>query len=258
MELRKQKEREFHNLIRDGGGELDAARSNKKFYSIVRQSTKLVNDWLRSRCANKTVLDYGCGDGYCTVFLAKNGARAIGIDISDVSVGNARKRATDEGVKGNAHFSVMDCELLAFGPNTFDIIVVAGVLHHLDLEKALSELARIVKKDGEVICHEGLGDNPVIDLYRKRTLHLRTEWEAQHALRVRDFKLIRRHFSKVDARFLHFFTIAAVPFRNTRIFNSLLTFLEAIDSVVLKLAFVRRLAWQTVFVLSYPKKMFST
>jgi len=254
MELRKGKEREFHNLMRENEGRLDATRSNKKFYSITRQSKAFMTDWLLSRCRNKKVLDYGCGAGFLTILAAKGGADAVGIDISDISVENGQKEAARSGVTGNAQFKVMDCEALEFEDNSFDLIVVSGVLHHLDLGKAFEEMARVLKGDGAIICNEGLADNPLLRIYRRRTPHLRTEWEAEHIMRVRDLKLAKRYFGRVDARFYHLFTIAAVPFRNTRIFRRLLSLLEAIDSVVLKMPFIRSQAWQTIFVLSQPNK----
>ncbi|PYV32228.1 MAG: class I SAM-dependent methyltransferase [Acidobacteria bacterium] len=226
MEERKLREREFHNLIRDGGGELDAARSNQKFYSIVRSSKGYMDRWLYPRCHGKRVLDYGCGNGGFTCWLARNGAEVVGIDISDVSVRNARAAAAREGLDGRANCLVMDCEILAFGDCSFDLIVVSGVLHHLDLERALGEMSRVLKNDGEVICGEGLADNPLIRLYRRMTPHLRTAWEADHILRTRDLKRVKKYFGRMHSRYFHMFTIAAVPFRNTRFFGAILSALE--------------------------------
>jgi ubiquinone/menaquinone biosynthesis C-methylase UbiE len=254
MELRKRKEQEFHNLIRDDDGRLDAARSNKKFYSIGRASAAFLEEWLRSRSSGRKLLDYGCGNGESAIRAAKIGFEVTGIDISDVSVGNAREAVSREKLDGKVQFLVADCEALAFEDNSFDVIYESGVLHHLDIQRAFPELARVLKPDGEVICHEGLADNPLINLYRKMTPHLRTEWEAKHILRVGDLKLAKCYFGKVEARFFHLFTIAAVPFRNTRFFPGLLRILERIDSAVLRVPFVRTQAWQIVFVLSQPIK----
>ena len=254
MELRKEKEREFHNLMRADEGRLDATRSNKKFYSITRQSKAFMEDWLLERCKNKKVLDYGCGNGYFTLLAAKAGADAVGIDISDVSVENGQTEAARSGLNGKAQFKVMDCEALEFEDDSFDLIVVSGVLHHLDLDKAFKEMARVLKPEGAIICNEGLADNPLLRMYRRRTPHLRTAWEAEHIMRVRDLKLAARYFGRVDTRFYHLFTIVAVPFRNTRMFGGILATLEAVDAVALRVPFVRSQAWQMIFVLSQPNK----
>ena len=138
LEERKQKEKELHNLLREEGLKLDKSKyeyytSNKKFYSVVRSSRAFVNKWLLQRCQNKRVLDYCCGDGGISVFLAKNGAEAIGIDISEVSVQNARQNAVREGVDKNTSFFVMDAEALKFEDDYFGIIICSGILHHLDI-----------------------------------------------------------------------------------------------------------------------------
>lgn len=257
MEHRKREEIKFHNAMRTDmaiNPAHDKLYSNVKFYSVVRRTSNFAKAWLLERALNKRVLVYGCGSGAQSFYLAKAGANVVGIDISDVSIREARARALAEGVETKTSFSVMDCETLALGDNSFDVIVAAGVLHHLDLPKAYQEMARVLKAGGEVICIEPLAHNPIIQLYRRLTPHLRTAWEARHILKVKDLDLAKRYFGKVDINFFHLFTIAAVPFRNTRIFNRLLSMLEAIDSVVLKVPFIRRQAWQVVFVLAQPNK----
>jgi len=252
MELRKEKEREFANLVRDKA--IGDARGNRKFYSIVRGSQGFMMSWLRSRAGGgKRLLDFACGDGDYTIQAGRMGFEATGIDISDVSIENARESARLQGIN-DVKFLVMDCEATQFPDSYFDVIFVAGVLHHLELEKAFTEMVRILKPDGEVICAEGIADNFLIHWYRKRTPQFRTEWEVDHILRVQDLKIARQYFRKADYKFYHLFVLAAVPFRNARIFNSMLTVLEAIDSMVLRLPIVRTQAWQMIFTLSHPNK----
>jgi hypothetical protein len=62
-----------------------------------------------------------------------------------------------------------------------------------------------------------------------------------------------RHFAKVDIRFFHLFTILAIPFRSTRVFEGLLAALQAIDRLVLKIPGVRLMAWQMYMVYSHPR-----
>ena len=192
IDVRKQREAEFHNLVRDEGlkeddEEYKRLTANKKFYSITRTSDAFVHDWILQKGRGKKVLDYCCGDGYRSVFFAKNGVNAVGIDISDVSIENCRTRAWQEGVSARTEFFVMDAERTEFPDNTFDAAACIGVLHHLDTEKAFRELARIVKKEGGVICNEPIAYNPLFQLYRRATPHLRTEWETHHILGKKDF-----------------------------------------------------------------------
>ncbi len=253
MEERKKKEREFHNRLMDES--IRGHRPSNKFYSVVRRSRKLMDDWLQAQSQGRWALDFGCGDGSTTIELAQNGAQAVGIDISDKSLLEAKNSAAVKGVQDKAHFLVMDGENLGFTDDSFDIIVVRAILHHLDLDRALRELARVLKKDGTILCHEALADNPLIRFYRRRTPDERTAWEVDHLLHASDLKVAKRYFDKVDAQFFHFFVLAAVPFRKTRVFNGLLRVLEALDSFFLRLPLMKRLAWQTAFTLAEPKKV---
>jgi len=176
-------------------------------------------------------------------FLAKNGAQVIGIDISSISIENAKKNAINEGVEKNTSFFVMDAEKLEFEKNFFDIIVCSGVLHHLDIRRAYPELARVLKPEGEIICNEPLVHNPIFQLYRKMTPHLRTKWEMEHILSKHDIKLAKEYFGKVETKFFHLATLLAVPFRNFPVFNFILGLLEKVDSLLLKLPFLKWWAW---------------
>ena len=74
-------------------------------------------------------------------------------------------------------FRVDNCEKTGFQDNEFDLIYGTGVLHHLELEKCLNEIRRILKKDGEIIFIEPMGTNPFINLYRLLTPKSRSEDE---------------------------------------------------------------------------------
>lgn len=256
---RKQQEIDLHNRLRDENlksspQDFKYFTSNRKFYSVARTSEDFYRHWLKERCPGKKVLDYCCGNGDNAILVAKCGGQSIGIDISDLSIDNSRKTAKQEGVEKSASFLVMDAEDLKFPENHFDIIICAGVLHHLDLPKAFSELVRVLKPQGEMICIEALVHNPFIHYYRKRTPHLRTVWETEHILGKKDIQMAAKYFGCVEVKFYHFFTILAVPFRSTPIFKPLLTVLEKIDSFVLRLPGIKWWAWQTVFILSKPLK----
>jgi len=51
----------------------------------------------------------------------------------------------------------MNAEELKFADDYFDIVCGGAILHHLDLNKALSEIARVLKPDGKAIFVEPLG-----------------------------------------------------------------------------------------------------
>jgi ubiquinone/menaquinone biosynthesis C-methylase UbiE len=228
--------------------------ANVKYYSIATGSERYYQDWLRQRCRGAKALDYCCGNAENAIFAAQCGADTIGIDISPEGIENARVNALREGVEHNCKFEVMDAEATTFGDNTFDVIVEYGALHHLDYDKAMAELQRIIKPEGEIICVEALKHNPFIHLYRKMTPHLRTPWEVDHILTVGHLNRSREYFGEIHARFFHLAVLAAVPFRKTRIFKPLRGLLEKIDDSILKAPIIGRYAWIMVFTLAKPKK----
>lgn len=93
-------------------------------------------------------MDSGCGSGYGTYYLAKNGVKSIvGIDISLKAIKFARKHYKAENLK----FVQMDVRNLKFKDNYFDIIVSFDVLEHLDSKDhkiLISELARVLNIKG--------------------------------------------------------------------------------------------------------------
>ncbi len=256
---RKQVEASFHDKLRNqklesNKNELEHLTANKKFYAITRKSTSFVSNILKKNCKNKKALDYCCGNGSNTIFLAKQGAQAVGIDISPISIANCKKKAVEAGVEKDTNFLVMDAENTQFPDNSFDIITCLGVLHHLNTKKAFDELSRILKPDGYVLCQEPLIYNPIFQYYRKKTPHLRTQWETKHILSKKDIELAKQYLGKVEIKFFHLATLAAVPFRNLPGFHFILTLLEKIDAVLLKLPLIQWLSWQMVFILSQPQK----
>ena len=95
-----------------------------------------------------------------SIELARHGAHVSAFDISDESARTARHALEEAGFGHRASVYVMDAENLAFADNTFDIIVCSGVLHHLDLERAYYELARVLKPGGKDHLHGGAGAQP--------------------------------------------------------------------------------------------------
>jgi ubiquinone/menaquinone biosynthesis C-methylase UbiE len=259
-ETRKQEEAEFHDFIR--GAELAKSpsefafyTSNRRFYSVARASTDHFHDWLRRNVAGKKVLDYGCGDGATSFFLAEAGAHSVGVDISPISVENCRREAAKRGLSDRCSFVVMDAENLTFNDSEFDFAVVLGVFHHLDFERSLQTLSRVLKPEGAIMGLEAFGHNPLFQLYRRRTPHLRTRWETEHILRRPDLATVAKHFRNLESRPFHLAVLAAVPFRNTIVFEPLRRILERVDTVLLRLPGIKWHAWMLWFVWSNPRKL---
>jgi ubiquinone/menaquinone biosynthesis C-methylase UbiE len=229
--------------------------SNIKFYSITHSSEKYQYNWMNEKCkAGVKVLDFACGNGENGIYAAKCGAETVGIDISPEGIENANLNAEREGVSSRCSFEVMDGENMTFPDSSFDLGVEYGALHHVELDSAISELRRVLKPAGEMICIEALRHNPFIHWYRKRTPHLRTKWEAEHILRVQDLDVVKKYFENINVKFFHLAVLAAVPLRKTFIFKPLRDFLDQIDSIFLSNKLIGKYAWIMVFTISKPKK----
>lgn len=257
LDTRKRAEADLHDYLRGTLGDDPQRLANKKFYAIAASNEAYVRRWLGERCQGKRVLDYCCGAGSWTMWLAEAGAEAVGIDISPQSIEIAKREAARRGLSHKARFHVMDAEAMEFEDSWFDFAVINGVLHHLDLGRAYRELARILRPEGRAIATEALRHNIFIHLYRKLTPHLRSAWEVEHILGRQEILAARQYFEEVEVmKFFHLATLAAVPFRNTGVFEPLRKGLEAVDSVILRLPLLRWQAWMAVFVCAQPRKPF--
>jgi len=258
-ELRKIAEQEFHDkreLDRASmdHDEFERTYSNKKWYAITAQTRTLVENWLKEHCKGATVLDFGCGLGGNSLRFAKYGAEVYAFDISSESVNTTKKLLADNGFSDKLHAETMDGENMTYEDDKFDVIVCSGVLHHVDVEQAFPELARVLKPTGTLIAMEALGYNPIISLYRRMTPSLRTAWETDHILTHRELRVAENYFDGLTVRYFYLFSILAVPFRGTALFKPFLACFKAIDSLILKIPGVQLMAWQMIFFLSNPKR----
>jgi len=143
----------------------------------------------------KSILNIGCGTGTLTLQLAKNN-EVTAIDISPESINVLKKDMHRKHIKAKA--LLMDAEELKFDDNSFDIIYGVAILHHLDLQKALPDMKRVLKKHGKMFFIEPTAYNPFVTHYRKKTPHMRSTFE--HPLGDEDFTLIRKYFSQVNIK----------------------------------------------------------
>ncbi|MGP6156913.1 MAG: class I SAM-dependent methyltransferase [Vulcanimicrobiaceae bacterium] len=245
MEARKEREREFHDRRFAAGGHRPAS----DFYSVAGASREAylrsINEFAKP---GLRILEYGCGRGSMAFDLAAAGASVSGIDISPVAIEIAQGEAGSRDCPP-IDFQVMDAEHLAFPDASFDLVCGAGILHHLDLERAYAEVRRVLRPGGIAVFGEPLGHNALINVYRRRTPEQRTADE--HPLLMRDFALARRYFGRVDVSYFHLATLAAIPFRNKRGAKTAVTVLDALDRAVFRLIpAARRFAWIVVVVLS--------
>jgi len=109
-----------------------------------------------SLTSSNLVLDAGCGYGVIACNLAKkHKVQIIGIDINSFEISKAQKRAKQVGVANKVKFKVMDYTKTNFPNNHFNAIYTMETLSHAaNLNKALTELLRILKPGGKLALFE--------------------------------------------------------------------------------------------------------
>lgn len=256
LDSRKRAELEFHDRDRDRKTErhldqdtYEKFYGNRRYYAAVGASRKYTVDWIEKHARGKVFLDYACGNGANARLAARAGAAlSLGLDISRVSVENARADAREEGLAGNTLFFQADAENTKLPDNSVDVIICSGMLHHLDLSHAFPELRRILAPGGRILAVEALDYNPFIKLYRMLTPAMRTEWEKSHILSLRDVEFARRFFDLGELRYWHVTSYAAahVP--------ALMPVFHAVDAVLTRLPLVQRMAWIFTFEMIKPTR----
>jgi SAM-dependent methyltransferase len=111
---------------------------------------------------DEIVLDFGCGSGRFSYWIAPKVKKVVGLEITQEMIDLARKNRTAD----NAEFLVYDGLHFPAFPYLFDLILSVGVLQVMKaelLKNTLSSLARYLKKDGMFYFIEQVSDNSKVD-----------------------------------------------------------------------------------------------
>lgn len=152
-------------------------------------------DWV-GPLKDRRVLFYGCGVNWDTADRFRSlGAQTIMIDLSFESMRQLTKKVVQEQATKELMAVQMDCESLGFTDQAFDIVYGRAILHHLSIEQAAKEIARVLKPGARAVFQEPLNMNPIINLFRWLTPRWRTPTE--HPLSFRDIETIGRYFGRM-------------------------------------------------------------
>lgn len=94
----------------------------------------------------KSVLEIGCGNGRDSIFFARAGLDVTAIDVAPSAIKLAKENA--KGAKVSIDFKVANAEKLPFDDSQFEAVFSLSVLHATKLEKSLTEVNRVLEKDG--------------------------------------------------------------------------------------------------------------
>jgi len=129
-----------------------------------------------------TIIDVGCGDGWLTRLLTRQGGHVTGIEVSPKHLAHARAIPT----AGDEHYIQGVAEDLPLPARIADIIIFFNSLHHVDqqgLLSALKESARVLKPGGILFIAEPLASGDYFELMKPVHDETAVRQRAQDALR---------------------------------------------------------------------------
>ena len=233
------REKEFHDELHI----LNKKRFQNKFYKAVYNLYEDFFDILKKKVQSKDVLDYGCGIGNVAEKVINfKPKKLVAIDVSGEAIKKAKSETKSE--ENKIDYRVENCENSNLTSDAFDIIYGSGILHHLNLNKSLKELSRILKKGGIILFAEPMATNPIINIYRKFTPKARSVDE--HPLVFQDIRLIESMFKNVEVKYYGFLTLIFFPFYKSPENSKLFRFISGIDRMILKTKYLRFLAWSVL------------
>ncbi len=119
-------------------------KTNSHRLEVTRQYVNFVN---KEAQGYQSILDLGCGPGLSSYLLSEKGFIVTGIDISQKFLDVSKSKESER-----LHLVQGDICSLDFPDTSFDIVASHELIEHImDVDKALHEMQRVVKKGGKII-----------------------------------------------------------------------------------------------------------
>ncbi len=118
-------------------------------------------DWITKSAKlgpDKHVLEIGCGTGLFTELFARSGAHIVAVDISGDLLELARKKNLPPDKVEFLQKRFEECDF----DGGFDAVVGSSILHHLDIQPALTRIKELLKPGGIMSFGEPNMLNPVV------------------------------------------------------------------------------------------------
>jgi SAM-dependent methyltransferase len=135
-------------------------KGHKIFYIDLLQ--KMALEEVLELKGNEIVLDFGCGSGRFSYWIASKVREVIGLEDTPEMI----QLAEENRKARNVEFMFYDGIHFPMLSSLFDIILSVGVLQYMEgetLKRTVSELAQYLKKDGRFYLIEQASDNPKVD-----------------------------------------------------------------------------------------------
>ncbi len=127
---------------------------------VMGETVRIFLNWLAEHSQpGARILDVGCGPGYITLELAREGYHVLGIDVAESAIQAAQETLASNPYKDN--FGSLEYRAIPFeaATGTYDTLLFSGSLHHFDDPEAIvRKAASLLTKGGLIMCHEPLRD----------------------------------------------------------------------------------------------------
>ncbi len=120
----------------------------KKIETYVRETGPWLKKWFSNlKVSGQSCLDLGSGSGIFSNLISRKGGIVISMDITQAGIILTSNLMRHFGAKPKVVCG--DAETMPFDSGHFDFIFSWGVLHHTnDMDRALKEVSRVLKRNG--------------------------------------------------------------------------------------------------------------
>mgnify|MGYP000845776920 FL=1 len=143
-----------------------------------------------------SILELGCGTGITWKEHINLLQDCKEVYFTDLFEGMIKETRANIGEHANIHYAVVNAEELPYEDERFDIVIANMMLYHIpNLDKALKEVRRVLKKDGKFYCAT-YGENGVESFINQM---LNIQIERQHTFTLQNGKdILENYFSSVE------------------------------------------------------------
>lgn len=128
--------------------------SQNSYLFLLRYLREFSERWFEVPSSRLSILDWGCGKGFCSYLLGKQSFRVTSCDVARSADDSAFGQETPIIKAERLDVIGLDDEVrLPFEDASFDIVLSMGVLEHVkDDFRSLEEIRRILKPRGLLFC----------------------------------------------------------------------------------------------------------
>lgn len=189
------------NILKEQYGTSDSLNTRISIHEKYSTNKQGFGPWILSNYhihENDKILECGCGTGDMwknQLHLLKEGTHLI---LSDVSQGMLESAKATLGEHKSIEYQMIDIQDIPYANHSFDIVIANMMLYHVpNLDKALSEVKRVLKPNGLFYCAT-YGEHGIIE-HVEEMLGLSSEKSKDKVFTLQNGKeILEKYFHHVE------------------------------------------------------------